>query len=115
MGLNGSFNNWGDYYNRHPLPLKNLGGNKWGVTVNLLPDTARKYTYLGPGFYEYKFVTYRISGKDTSITAWIPDPQNPRTDPDDNNNSILYVTDPMIYRLLPLWICNKRENSSGNR
>ncbi len=102
MGINGSFNNWGDYYNRHPLLLKNLGGNKWGVTVNLLPDTARKYTYLGPGFYEYKFVTYRISGKDTSITAWIPDPQNPNMDPDDNNNSILYVTDPMIYRLLPL-------------
>ncbi len=102
VGLNGTFNNWGDFYNRHPYPLKNIGNNTWVVTVPLLPDTARNYTYKGPGFYEYKFVTYSVSGGDTSITAWIPDPQNPLTDPKDNNNSILYLTDPVVYRLLPV-------------
>jgi cyclomaltodextrinase len=102
VGLNGTFNNWGDYYNRHPYQLKNIGNNTWTITVPLLPDTTRNYTYNGPGFYEYKFVTYSISGKDTSITAWIPDPYNPVTDPKNNNNSILYVTDPVVYRLQPL-------------
>ena len=102
VGLNGTFNNWGNYYNRHPYPLKNIGNNTWVITVPLLPDSARNYTYNGPGFYEYKFVTYSISGGDTSITAWIPDPQNPVTDPKDNNNSILYITDPIVYRLLPV-------------
>ncbi|MEJ2616660.1 MAG: hypothetical protein P8Z35_17015 [Ignavibacteriaceae bacterium] len=67
VGLNGTFNNWGEFYNRHPFVMKNDGENVWTVTVPLLPDTARNYTYLGPGFYEYKFVTYSISGSDTSI------------------------------------------------
>lgn len=102
VGLNGTFNNWGNYYNRHPFPLKNIGNNTWTITVPLFPDTARNMTYNGLGFYEYKFVTYSISGNDTSITAWIPDPLNPKTDPNDNNNSILYVTDPLIYQLVPV-------------
>ena len=101
IGLNGTFNNWGEFYNRHPLVMKNEGDNVWTITVPLLPDTARNYTYLGPGFYEYKFVTYSIKGSDTSITSWITDPYNPRTDPQDNNNSILYLTDPFVYRLQP--------------
>ena len=101
VGLNGTFNNWGEFYNRHPFVMKNDGNNVWTVTVPLLPDTARNYTYQGPGFYEYKFVTYSISGSDTSITSWITDPYNPRNDPQDNNNSILYLTDPYVYRLQP--------------
>jgi hypothetical protein len=102
IGLNGTFNNWGDFYNRHPYQLKNIGNNIWTITVPLLPDSARNYTYNGAGFYEYKFVTYSISGKDTSITAWIPDPYNPVTDPKNNNNSVLYITDPFVYQLQPL-------------
>ncbi len=101
VGINGTFNNWGEFYNRHPYIMKNDGDNVWTVTVPLLPDTARNYTYQGPGFYEYKFVTYSISGSDTSITSWITDPYNPRNDPQDNNNSILYITDPYVYRLQP--------------
>ncbi|MEJ2617598.1 MAG: glycogen-binding domain-containing protein, partial [Ignavibacteriaceae bacterium] len=101
VGLNGTFNNWGEFYNRHPFVMKNDGNNVWTVNVPLLPDTARNYTYQGPGFYEYKFVTYSISGSDTSITSWITDPYNPRNDPQDNNNSILYLTDPFVYRLQP--------------
>ena len=101
VGLNGTFNNWGEFYNRHPFIMKNVGDNNWTITVPLLPDTARNYTYKGPGFYEYKFVTYSISGSDTSITSWITDPYNPRNDPQDNNNSILYITDPLVYRLQP--------------
>ena len=101
VGLNGTFNDWGIYYNRHPYQMVNVGGNLWKITVNLLPDTARAYTYKGLGFYEYKFVTYNITGTDTSIVGWYPDPSNSRTDPSDNNNSILYVTDPMVYNLQP--------------
>ena len=101
VGLNGTFNNWGEFYNRHPYVLKNTGDNRWTITVPLLADSARNYTYYGAGFYEYKFVTYSISGADTSITSWITDPYNPRNDPLDNNNSILYITDPYIYRLQP--------------
>ena len=82
--------------------MKNIGNNIWTITVSLLPDTARNYTYNGAGFYEYKFVTYSITGKDTAITAWIPDPYNPVTDPKNNNNSILYITDPFVYSLQPL-------------
>ncbi len=102
VGLNGTFNNWGENYNRHPFQMKNTGNNVWKITVPLFPDTARKMTYYGLGFYEYKFVTYRISGSDTSISSWIPDPNNSRNDPNDNNNSILYVTDPLVYSLLPI-------------
>ncbi|MGB9773859.1 MAG: alpha-amylase family glycosyl hydrolase [Bacteroidota bacterium] len=102
VGLNGTFNNWGVYYNRHPFQMQNVGNNVWKITVPLRPDTARRYTYRGPGFYEYKFVTYRISGNDTSIVGWFPDPMNSRNDPSDYNNSILYVTDPMVYNLQPL-------------
>lgn len=102
VGINGTFNNWGDYYNRHPYQMKNIGNNTWKITIPLMPDTARNYTYNGAGFYEYKFVTYSISGNDTSITAWIPDPYNPVTDPKNNNNSVLYITDPMVYMLQPL-------------
>ena len=101
IGLNGTFNNWGEFYNRHPFVMKNQGDNVWTITVPLLPDTARNYTYKGAGFYEYKFVTYSISGSDTSITSWITDPYNPRNDAQDNNNSILYLTDPFVYRLQP--------------
>lgn len=102
IGLNGTFNNWGNNYNRHPFPLTNIGNDTWVVTVPLLPDSARNRIHNGPGFYEYKFVTYSISGNDTSITAWIPDPLNPETDPQDNNNSILYLTDPKVYSLVPV-------------
>ncbi len=102
VGVNGTFNNWGDNYNRHPYQMKNIGNNTWVITVPLLPDSARNQVYKGAGFYEYKFVTYSISGGDTTIDSWIPDPLNPQTDPKDNNNSILYITDPLIYRLQPL-------------
>ena len=64
IGLNGTFNNWGEFYNRHPFVMKNQGDNVWTITVPLLPDTARNYTYKEAGFYEYKFVTYSISGSD---------------------------------------------------
>jgi len=102
VGLEGTFNDWGVYYNRHPYQMVNVGGNLWKIAVPLLPDTARSYKYKGPGFYEYKFVTYNITGGDTSIVGWFPDPNNSRTDPSDNNNSILYVTDPIVYNLHPL-------------
>ncbi len=102
VGLNGNFNNWGVYYNRHPYQMQNVGNNLWTITVPLAPDTARSYSFNGPGFYEYKFVTYNISGSDTTIVNWFPDPLDARQDASNNNNSILYVTDPTVYQLSPL-------------
>ncbi|MCL4509893.1 MAG: hypothetical protein M1470_02335, partial [Bacteroidetes bacterium] len=29
VGLNGNFNNWGVYYNRHPYQMQNVGNNLW--------------------------------------------------------------------------------------
>ena len=91
VGLNGTFNNWGAYYNRHPYQMQNVGNDTWTTTVP-----------LAPGGYEYKFVTYYISGGDTTIVNWFPDPLDARYDASNNNNSILHVTDPAICNLYPL-------------
>ncbi len=46
--------------------------------------------------YEYKVqVHLDIAGADCS---WLTDPLNPRSNPADNNNSVLTVTDPMIFQ-----------------
>ena len=108
VGINGTFNNWGFYNNRHPYQMQNVGNNTWEITVPLTPDTTGHYTKPGgsgndgPGVYEYKFVTYNISGGDTTIAGWFPDPLDPLQNAGNNNNSILYVTDPAIYDLTPL-------------
>jgi hypothetical protein len=49
---------------------------------------------LDPGYWEYKFVTDGY--------VWHTDPLNPRSNPDDHNNSILTVSDPLVYYLSPL-------------
>ncbi len=108
VGLNGTFNNWGNYYNRHPYKMQNIGNDTWSITVPLTPDSAGIYippTGSGddaPGVYEYKFVTYNISGGDTTIVGWFPDPLDARQNAANNNNSILHVTNPAIYNLSPL-------------
>ncbi len=46
--------------------------------------------------YEYKVQVHRdIAGNDC---VWLTDPLNPRSNPADNNNSVLTVTDPMIFQ-----------------
>jgi cyclomaltodextrinase len=92
VGLNGSFNNWGGDNNKHPIPMTNVGDDLWNVTV-----------LLSPGVWPYKFVTFLAgSANDTIISSWITDPNNPQVDGTSYNNSILRVSDPMIYYLFPM-------------
>ncbi len=97
IGLNGGFNNWGNNpdgtgSNAHLIPMTNAGSNLWTVTINLVPGT-----------YTYKFVTYKVSAAgDTSVDSWFTDPLNSNVDGSGYYNSIVYVSDPMIYYLLPL-------------
>ncbi len=104
VGVNGSFNNWGNNpdgtgNNKHLIPMQDTGNNIWKVT-KLIPQ----------GKYEYKFVTYNVSASgDTSVSTWITDPLNSDYG-GPYNNSRLNVTDPMIYYLLPL-----NNTSTNNR
>jgi len=92
VGLNGLFNNWGGDSNKHPIPMTNVGNDVWKVTV-----------FISPGVWPYKFVTFRAgSANDTIISSWITDPDNPQLDGTSYNNSILKVSDPMIYYLFPM-------------
>ncbi|RMH63551.1 MAG: T9SS C-terminal target domain-containing protein [Bacteroidetes bacterium] len=55
--------------------------------------------------YQYKVhFHYNASG---SEWEWISDPYNPRTNPDDNNNSLVTVADPMVFQLA------RHEDASG--
>ena len=108
VGLNGTFNNWGVYYNRHPYQMHNNGNGTWTITVPLTADSIGTYKPPtgsgadGPGVYEYKFVTYDIAGGDTTVLSWFPDPLDASQNASNNNNSILHVTDPAVYDLTPL-------------
>ena len=46
-----------------------------------------------PGTYQYKF--------NENGSNWLPDPLNPLQNASNNNNSIIYVTSPMVLYLLP--------------
>ncbi len=84
--LVGEFTNWAT----GALPMTPIGNNIY-VRIARLALTGGVYT---PGAYEYKFY---YSG----IGIWPNDPLNPRSDPNQNGNSILYVRNPTIYQLLP--------------
>lgn len=88
--LPGEFNNWS--LTSIALMSKNPQTGVWSKTVRLRiggPATGA----LKPGTYEYKF--------NENGTTWLSDPLNPRTDPNNYNNSYLYITDPTIHYLLP--------------
>jgi cyclomaltodextrinase len=92
VGLNGLFNNWGGDNNKHPIPMTNVGNDLWKATL-----------LVSPGVWPYKFVTFRAgTANDTIISSWITDPNNPQLDGTSYNNSILKVSDPMIYYLFPM-------------
>ncbi len=48
---------------------------------------------LSQDYHEYKFVV--------NACQWLSDPLNSDTNPDNNNNSVIVVTDPMVYYLQP--------------
>jgi glycosidase len=72
--------------------------DRWEKTVRLrvggpspLPDPGKSI----PGAYQYKF---NLNG---NSSGWLPDPLNPRQNPLDNNNSVLFINDPTIHYLMP--------------
>ena len=95
----GEFNNWG------PNSAGSIAANapsrmdydaaarRWYKTIRL--RVGGKPGGGVAGAYQYKFNENGTPG------GWLPDPLNPRNNPADNNNSILYVTNPTIYHLIP--------------
>lgn len=97
--LPGEFNNWGPNSSGTisagaPSAMTKDGATgTWYKTVRL-----RVGGYVGggvPGGYQYKL------NKNGSSTGWLPDPLNPYQNAADNNNSIIYVKSPTVFRLLP--------------
>ena len=91
--LPGTFNNWGP----------NSGGQ---IAANApsrmtLDSTSGQWLYtttlLAGQTHQYKIHVHRnSSGSDYS---WITDPLNDRSNPDEYNNSVLTVADPMIFQM----------------
>ncbi len=96
-GMLGSMNNWGLPPNGSYLVFEDEDqDNVW-----------RGSMVLEEGTYFYKFVSLsstepQVSNSYPDVTGWYPDPLNPLTDGSAYNNSVLIVTDPMIYYLLPM-------------
>lgn len=93
--LPGSFNNWGPNNNGCIAPtapsvmtfVEDL--NQWTYTTTLLVGQT----------YAYKVhLHYTPSGSGCG-SNWLTDPLNDRFDPSDNNNSLLTVTDPLLFQL----------------
>ncbi len=95
----GEFNNWGSNSNGVIPP-----GNSSAMTYNPSTGTWYKTVRLRvggdigggvPGAYQYKF------NENGTANGWFPDPLNPLENAANNNNSILYITSPTVYQLLP--------------
>ena len=88
--LRGEFNGW-----TLSAPMTfDPTSSSWSATVNLrvggpVPLPAANSI---PGAYQYKFYADGV---------WLSDPLNPRQNPNDNNNSYLYIRNPTIHLLLP--------------
>ena len=89
--LPGEFNGW--VLNSTSLMSYDQRTNTWYKTVKLRvggpnPPPA---PFSIPGAYQYKI----------NDGQWFPDPLNPRQNPNDNNNSYLFIRNPTIHYLLP--------------
>jgi cyclomaltodextrinase len=91
--LAGSFNNWGNNVNGIVSDTR--------FRMNYDPNSGVWYRVenLGVGTFEYKFVEDRNG--DGAGETWITDPNNPRINYQNFQNSIIIVTDPMVFHLLP--------------
>lgn len=97
--LPGEFNSWSNNSGGviNPDPRWNMTKDStgtWYKTIRL-----RVGGHVGGrvvGTYQYKF------NENGSANGWLSDPLNPRTNPSEYNNSILYARNPTIYQLLPL-------------
>ncbi len=89
--LPGEFNGW--VLNSTSLMSYDAGTNTWYKTVKLRvggPNPPPAPVSI-PGAYQYKI----------NDGQWFPDPLNPRQNPNDNNNSYLFIRNPTIHYLLP--------------
>ncbi|RKY93416.1 MAG: hypothetical protein DRQ01_04790, partial [Ignavibacteriae bacterium] len=90
--LPGEFNGW--TLNSASIMTFDPISESWFKTVRLRvegPDTLPA-PFSVPGAYQYKINADGI---------WLPDPLNPRQNPNDNNNSYLFIRNPTIHLLLP--------------
>lgn len=100
--LPGEFNNWGNnnggvISDPQFAMAKDLASGVWHKTVRLRvggPNPLPSPNSV-PGAYQYKF------NENGASNGWLPDPLNPRRNPNDNNNSYLFIKDPTIHYLLP--------------
>jgi glycosidase len=88
--LRGEFNGW---TTNTPMTF-DPASSSWSATVNLRVGGPNPLpaTFSIPGAYQYKFYADDV---------WLPDPLNPRQNPNDNNNSYLFIRNPTIHLLLP--------------
>ena len=91
----GTFNGWGAPYQTNTSCIRADHASAMSFV-----RFERYWLYTIPleigSTYEYKVqVHLDIAGADCS---WLTDPLNPRSNPADNNNSVLTVTDPMIFQ-----------------
>lgn len=91
VSLPGEFNNW----TPAAAPMQYQGNDLWTRTERLRIGGNPNPPSVGvPGAWQYKFWY-------TGVTTWPNDPLNHHTNPRDNDNSFLYLRDPVIYHFLP--------------
>ncbi|MCL5268737.1 MAG: alpha-amylase family glycosyl hydrolase [Bacteroidetes bacterium] len=97
--LPGEFNNWASNSNgviaagNPSAMVKDSATGIWSKIVRL-----RVGGEIGggvPGAYQYKF------NENGTASGWVPDPLNPLENAANNNNSIIFVTSPTVFYLLP--------------
>ena len=92
VSLPGDFNGW------------NTGSSTAMTYVDSLDQWVRSQRFTAGTTTEYKFYVRPTS---TSSGFWTNDPNNPLSNPSDNDNSILVVSDPLVFQLA------EQENESG--
>jgi len=90
VSLPGEFNNW----TPAAAPMQYQGNDLWTRTERLRIGGNPNPPAVGvPGAWQYKFYT--------GDNPWPNDPLNHHTNPRDNDNSFIYLKDPVIYHFLP--------------
>lgn len=93
----GTFNSWGQPY------IPNTGGCiEPGHRSQMEFERRARYWQHTVRLPIGETVAYKIQlhfNDAGTNCAWLSDPLNPRTDPSDNNNSLLTITDPMVFQL----------------
>ncbi|MBM4167687.1 MAG: T9SS type A sorting domain-containing protein [Ignavibacteria bacterium] len=89
----GEFNGW----NTSAMPMSHVGNDVWARTVRLrIGGNPTPPQYGVPGAWQYKFYPPA-----TGQPQWPNDSLNHHVNPNDNNNSVLFVKDPTIYHFVP--------------